>query len=97
MNLEELRRYKPQLCALARAHRADPDSIRVFGSVARGDQSESSDVDLLVTLLPEADLFDIAGLYVDMNELLQCKVDVVPDESIDPLIEPYIRQDIIPL
>ncbi len=93
MNLEELRKYKPQIQNLAREYKIDPDSIRVFGSVARGDASENSDIDLLVHTLPDCGLFDLGGMYADLGELLGCKVDVVPDDSIRPRIAPYILKD----
>lgn len=48
MNLEELRKHKPAIQNLAKIYEIDPNSIHVSGSVARGESSESSDVDLLV-------------------------------------------------
>lgn len=93
MDLEQLRSFKPQIQALALANRAD--NVRVFGSVARGESTASSDVDLLVTLQPDADLFDIAGLHADLSDLLHCDVDVVPDESIDPLIAVQVLRDAV--
>lgn len=93
MNLERLRSYKPQICALAHSYHIDPDSIRVFGSVARGNQNENSDVDLLITLLPEADLFDLSGFNYEVNELLGVHVDTAPDESLRPRLADNILDD----
>lgn len=52
---------------------------RLFGSVARGDAGEDSDVDLLVDLLPTGgnELMRVAGLSEELSELLGVRVDVV--------------------
>ena len=94
MNLAQLRQYKPQIQAFARQYRIDPDSIRVFGSVARGMEHEGSDVDLLIRLLPEADLFDLSGFNYEINELLGTHVDTAPDESLYPQIATAIADDV---
>ena len=57
-------------------------TLGLFGSYARGDQTEHSDIDLLVEFAPESDLFDQIALKRDVEELLQRKVDVVGDDSI---------------
>ncbi|MEQ1706000.1 MAG: nucleotidyltransferase family protein [Rickettsiales bacterium] len=95
MNLEELRKHKPAIQNLAKLYKIDPNTIRVFGSVARGESSENSDVDLLVKTLPNCGLFDLGGIYADLTDLLHCKVDVVPDDSIRPRIAQYILKDAI--
>jgi predicted nucleotidyltransferase len=60
---------------LARRNAVD---IRVFGSVARGDDSPGSDVDFLVEFGPEASILDQVHLELDLMALLDCEVDVVP-------------------
>ena len=52
--------------------------IRVFGSVARGDDSPGSDVDFLVEFGPEASILDQVHLELDLMALLDCEVDDVP-------------------
>lgn len=52
-------------------------NIRVFGSLARGDHREQSDVDLLVDLDQGRTLFDLAGFVADVQDLLGVHVDVV--------------------
>ena len=52
-------------------------NIRVFGSVARGDNHETSDVDLLVEMDQGRTLFDLAGFVADVQDLLGVHVDVV--------------------
>lgn len=97
MNLEQLRRFKPQIQALARQYKIDPDSIRVFGSVARGEETKDSDIDFLVSTLPACSLFDLGGMYMDCKDLLGSEVDVVTDKGIDPLMKPYITQHVVAL
>lgn len=52
-------------------------NIRVFGSVARGDNHAASDVDLLVDMDQGRTLFDLAGFVADVQDLLGVRVDVV--------------------
>ena len=52
-------------------------SIALIGSVARGEDTDNSDYDFLVAFATGASLFDVAGLQLDLEELLGCDVDVV--------------------
>lgn len=90
MHLEQIRKCKPQLQALARTYHIDPYSIRVFGSVAAGISSEASDVDFLVKTLPECDLFDLAGFHEDVGAMLDHEVDVFSERSIPSDLQPRI-------
>ena len=63
------------------AKRAKARSISLIGSVARDEDTDQSDYDFLVDFDDDADLFDIAGLQVDLTELLGQHVDVV-DSSV---------------
>jgi predicted nucleotidyltransferase len=56
-------------------------NVRVFGSVARGDADEQSDIDLLVDMEAGRSLLDLVGLWMDLEELLGCKVDVVTERG----------------
>ena len=79
MTLDELRsRYRDQIFEIAGRHGAS--NVRVFGSVARGEAGETSDLDLLVDLEQGRGLFDLGGLWHDLNEGLGCEVEVfTPD------------------
>ena len=72
-------------------------NVRVFGSVARGDADEKSDIDLLVDFEPGRSLLDHAGLWMDLQELLGCKVDVVSERGIKPRIRERVLQEALPL
>ena len=71
--------------------------IGIFGSYARGDEREESDVDVLVNFGDEADLFDLVGLGLFLEEKLHRKVDVVPQGSLREEIKPSVLKDMVPL
>jgi uncharacterized protein len=70
---------------------------RVFGSVARGEDDEKSDLDLLVDPLPEASYFDLAGMQIELEGLLGVPVDLVTPRAIKPRLAPGIARDLRPL
>jgi predicted nucleotidyltransferase len=71
--------------------------VRVFGSMARGDAHESSDVDLLVRPLPGTSLLDLGGLLMDAQDLLGRRVDVVSEGALDPRIRERVLREAEPL
>jgi predicted nucleotidyltransferase/DNA-binding XRE family transcriptional regulator len=77
---ELLERHREDVIRIAAHNHAT--NLRVFGSVARGDDRPGSDVDLLVTFEPDASLLDQAGLIADLEELLGTRVDVVSDRGL---------------
>ena len=81
VTLERLRRLKPVIERLAGA--AHLGGVRVYGSVARGDQTSTSDLDLLVTPGQEATLFDIAQFEMDVEVLLGIPVSAVSSASLE--------------
>ena len=80
--LDELRRRRTLIARLARANRIA--LVQVFGSVARGEETASSDIDLLVTPNDDASLFDLAQFELDLEALFERPVDVVSKRSLDP-------------
>ncbi|MDO8681929.1 MAG: nucleotidyltransferase family protein [Armatimonadota bacterium] len=72
-------------------------NIRVFGSAARGDDTESSDIDFLISMEEGRSLLDQAGLLTDLSELLGRKVDVVTEDSIYWLIRRRILKEARPI
>ena len=72
MKLEELRgAAKEQILSLATSYGAR--NIRIFGSVARGDSSPSSEIDFLVDLDPDRTLMDLGGLLTGLQEILDAR------------------------
>ena len=93
--LDLLHRRKALVQRLARANRIG--SVQVFGSVARGDDTPSSDVDLLVEPEPDASLFDFAQFELDMEALLERRVDVVSRRSLHPIRDRAVLDEAIDL
>lgn len=72
-------------------------SIRVFGSVVRGDDSADSDVDLLVTIGLEVSSWFPAGLILDLENLLGRRVDNVTGSGVNAHIRDEILAQAVPL
>ena len=72
-------------------------NVRVFGSVARGEATETSDVDFLVTFEPNYTLWDHIGLIQDLVELLGREVDVSTEDTLKSRIKGQILQEARPL
>lgn len=66
----------------------------IFGSYARGDEKEGSDIDVLVDFLENATLFDLVGLGDFLEGKLHCKVDIVSQRAIRKEIESYVYSDL---
>jgi predicted nucleotidyltransferase len=64
--------------------------VRVFGSVARGDDHGESDVDFLVDMEAGRSLLDLVGLEQDLEELLHRKVDVLTERSLHPALRDQV-------
>ncbi len=71
--------------------------VRVFGSVARGETLDGSDVDFLVDLEPGRGLLDLGGLLMDLRDLLECEVDVVTPSMLKPRILERVLAEAVPL
>jgi len=80
---------------LALAERYGVYDVRVFGSVARGDADEESDVDLLVKVRPGRSLLDLGGFLMDVQDLLGCKVDVLTDEGLKPRLRERVLREAV--
>lgn len=79
------------------AERHGARNVRIFGSVARGDFDEKSDLDLLVEMEQGRSLLDHASLLVDLEKLLGCKVDVVTEKGIKARIRDRVLREARPL
>lgn len=93
--LPELRRRRRLILRLADLSRLD--RVRVVGSVARGDATADSDVDLLVDPRPGASLLDVAQFADDLEQLLGRPVDVISERALDPVRDAGILVDAVAL
>lgn len=71
--------------------------VRVFGSVARGEANDTSDIDILVNLEPGRSLMDLGGLLYDLRILLGTEVDVVTEKGLRARIREQVLREAIPL
>ncbi len=72
-------------------------NIRVFGSAARGEADEASDIDFLVEMEAGRSLFDLGGLQYELEQLLGCPVDVVTERGLKARIRERILRETVPL
>ncbi len=72
----------------------EPSKIGIFGSYARGDDSDTSDIDILIDFKGKITLFDLGGIKYDLTELLNRSVDIVTERSINKKIRDYIYKDL---
>lgn len=93
--LQFLKKNRQKILALA--SRRGGSNVRVFGSVARGTEGKTSDIDFLISFRPGTTLFDRSGLMVDLREYLGCDVDVVSDKTVHPLIRDAVHRSAVPL
>ena len=92
---EQLRRERDEIRRIAARHGAG--NLLVFGSVARGEETAASDVDLLVDVIGEPTPWFPGGLIADLEELLGRPVQVVVRRSLSPLIRESVLKDASPL
>jgi predicted nucleotidyltransferase len=79
------------------AKRYGGSDLRLFGSLARGDATIASDVDIVVRFERGRSLFDQGGLLMDLRELLGVKVDVVSEGALTGRFGERVRREAVPL
>ena len=95
LSLSKLQRMRTDILRLADSHGAK--AVRVFGSLARGEEQQTSDVDFLVRMDAERSLLDRIALIHDLEDLLHCKVDVVNERALHYLLRDQILAEGVPL
>ncbi len=93
--VEIIQDKKEQILVLAAKYGAS--NLRVFGSVANGTAGENSDVDILVDLEKWRSLFDLGGLLMDLQQLLNRKVDVVTENGLHWYIKERVLREAKPI
>jgi uncharacterized protein len=90
-----LRSRRQDVVSAAAAHGVS--GLRVFGSVARGEESDDSDVDLLVDLPEHMSLFGLARVQAELESILDARVDLVPAHDLKPGVRAHVERDLVEL
>ena len=93
--LESLRQRRQEIERIAKKWGAS--HLRVFGSVATGHNGPASDVDLLVTFEEDRNLLDHGGLLMDLQEALDCRVDVVDEDAMRSRFRERVEKEAVSL
>lgn len=91
--LELIKQKRDEIISLADKYGAY--NIRVFGSVARGQENENSDIDFLVDLRDERSLWDLGGLWVELNDLLNVRIEVFTENTLKDSIRRIASKEAI--
>ncbi|HSJ59202.1 MAG TPA: nucleotidyltransferase family protein [Anaerolineae bacterium] len=92
---ERLQAKRRHILRAAKRHGAS--NVRIFGSAARGEATEESDIDFLVDVEPEHSAWFPVGLVAELEALLGCEVDVVSEEALHWYIRDRVLEEAIPL
>jgi uncharacterized protein len=90
-----IEKKRDEIIRIAAKHGAD--NVRLFGSAARGEAGPSSDVDFLVEMKRDHSPWFPAGLTLDLEDLLGCRVHVVTPQALHPYIRERILKEAAPL
>jgi predicted nucleotidyltransferase len=93
--IEELRQRRSEILGLAAKHGAR--EVRVFGSIARNESTEASDIDLLMKMEKGRSFLDFVGLWQDLEDVLDCRVDLVSEGGVSPYLRDEIKRDAVPI
>ena len=92
---ELLRQRRKDILRLASKHGAR--NVRIFGSAARGEADDKSDIDFLVDMQPGRSILDLGGLLMDLRELLGRDVDLVTERGLKKRIRDQVLKEVVPL
>ncbi|OHB55323.1 MAG: hypothetical protein A2Y07_07420 [Planctomycetes bacterium GWF2_50_10] len=95
VSFNDIRSKRNEILNTASKHGAT--NVRVFGSFVRGDNTQTSDLDLLVKMEPDRSLFDRIELMQELEDLLHIKVDVVNEKALSPIIRDEVLKQGIAL
>lgn len=93
--LERVRRRRDELLTVLGALGAT--DVRVFGSAARGDETSTSDIDLVVHLAEDTSLFTLGRMQAEAERILGIPADIVPDSGLRPDVRASVEREGVPL
>ena len=88
---EILKAKREAIIRISEKHRAS--SVRIFGSVVRGEERPDSDIDLLVDTAGVTSAWFPAGLILDLEELLARKIDIVTERGLNPFVRDQVLRE----
>ncbi|MEN6326316.1 MAG: nucleotidyltransferase family protein [Syntrophomonas sp.] len=91
--MDKIKNRRESIIQIASKYGAN--NIRIFGSISRGDDNLESDIDLLVNFDEERTLFDLINLKLELEDLLNRKVDLVTERALHPLIHDRVLQEAV--
>ena len=92
---ESIQIIKTKIISILKRHGVSKAAI--FGSLARGEESKNSDIDILIEFKGEKSLLDLIGLKIELEEVLGKKVDLVEYSTIHPLLKERILREQMPI
>ena len=87
----QIEKYKERILTVLKKHEVKRASL--FGSIIREEMTEQSDIDILIEFEGDKSLLDLAALTRELEETLQCKVDVITYNSLHPLLRSKILSE----
>lgn len=94
--LDEIRAKRTEILAIA--ERCGLKDIKIFGSVARGEERPDSDIDMLVTSIPHSSLgIETFDFPVEVEEMFGRHVDMLFESGLHPTVRKYVMQEVVPL
>ena len=91
MKAEQIEELRKTLIDMLRKHEVKKAAL--FGSIVRGEATDESDIDLLVEFEGRKSLLDLAGLKLDLQEIVRRRVDVLTYKSLHPLLKERILSE----
>lgn len=93
--LEMLKKSRAEILAIAAKHGAS--NVRIFGSVVRGEDTEESDVDVLVDMAADRSLYDLVGFQQEIEALVGRKADGLTENGLNRYLKDRILAEAAPL
>ena len=86
--VSQIEKYKDRILGKLKEHEVKRASL--FGSIVREEMTDESDIDILVEFIGTKSLLDLARLKIELEEVLECKVDILTYKSLHPLLKNQI-------
>lgn len=95
VTLEEVRAHREEIYRIAERHKVS--NVRVFGSVARNEADDDSDLDLLVDPGPHCSLWDLSGFALDVEDLINVFTQVATPNGLKARIRDRVLSEAVPV